>query len=92
MTVEELREHFEEKIDNIKVEILSKVKDDFVAKTDCEKEMSEDETQISKLKENIVDLKVEMSKSNVKLSLLVGILSVIGASVVTICVTLLFGV
>lgn len=89
MSNEELRDHLDGEIEKAKLEILSKVKDDFVAKEDCEKEMTEDDTEIRFLKDEVADLRDKVTEGVTKLNWLIGILSAIGIEVLGVLVGLI---
>jgi archaellum component FlaC len=58
---------------------------------DCGYIVSKEEKKIERLQNSINDLKIEQTKTNTRLAILIGILSAIGVPILGVCVKLLFG-
>ena len=68
----------------LKDQLQSEFDGRYVLVEDCERTVKEESKKIDRLT-------VEFAKSNTKLNILIGLLSAIGASVLGVCVKLLFG-
>lgn len=69
---------------NVTREMIEELKNIFVTKEECTKRMEEENQKIT-------DLRVDMAKIVSKLNILIAILSAIGASMIGVCIKLLFG-
>lgn len=69
---------------HITMEMVDELKNFFVTKEECQKRMEEENQKIT-------DLRVDMAKIVSKLNILIAILSAIGASLIGVCIKLLFG-
>ena len=63
----------------------------YVQKDDCAKTVDRENEKIDRLTLDVQGLKIEIAKMNIKLAVLIGILSAIGVSVIPLCVKMLFG-
>lgn len=57
---------------------------------DCGDIVAKEELKIEGLTKSIMELKVEQTKTNTRLGILIGILSAIGVPIIGVCVKLLF--
>ena len=58
---------------------------------DCEETVKTEDNKIEKLRNSIMELKVEQAKTNTRLAILIGILCAIAVPLVSVCVKSLFG-
>ena len=58
---------------------------------DCGDIVAKEEIKIECLTNSITELKVEQTKTNTRLGILIGILSAIGVPIIGVCIKLLFG-
>jgi predicted RNase H-like nuclease (RuvC/YqgF family) len=58
---------------------------------DCGDIVTKEESKIKELKDSIIELKVEQAKTNIRLGVLIGILSAIAVPILGVCIKLLFG-
>lgn len=58
---------------------------------DCDVIVEAEEEKIDKLNDSILELKIEQTKTNTRLGILIAILSAIAVPIIGVCVKLLFG-
>lgn len=58
---------------------------------DCDVIVETEEKKIDKLNDSISELKIEQTKTNTRLGILIAILSAIAVPIIGVCVKLLFG-
>ena len=58
---------------------------------DCDVIVEAEEKKIDKLNDSILELKIEQTKTNTRLGILIAILSAIAVPIIGVCVKLLFG-
>ena len=84
-----------EEIMTIKKEVVAECQSVFDGRyrkaKDCDVIVETEEKKIDELNDNIVGLKIEQTKTNTRLGVLIAILSAIAIPILGVCVKLLFG-